>query len=166
MLAIMVPLTLLAILIDIARIRTWRLWTALAHKAFGRMIRKHEIDGDFTGAFYILISVCLTVALFSREIAVAALAFIMIGDSLAALVGRRLGKHRFGNKSVEGSLAFLIGTVPVIILVPDLALPVGIIGGVTATVTEAAPFGIDDNITVPLISGLAMHLAGRIVGAF
>jgi dolichol kinase len=165
MLYIMVPITALMIVIDISRLRHLLLWKAVVSRIFGRMIRRHEEEGDWTGATYILLSVCLTVALFIKPIAVAALAFIMVGDTLAALVGRRYGRLRFGQKSIEGSLACLVGTVAVALIVPGLSLRVGIIGAFLATVVEAAPLGIDDNITVPLLSGLGMTLAAGVLSA-
>ena len=163
MLAIMIPVTLLMLVIDISRLRQWAFWRRIAAPIGGRMIRGHEQAGDFTGATYILISVCFTVAMYTKPVAIAALTFIIVGDTLAALVGRRFGRHRFGRKSVEGSLACLAGTLLVAVLVPDLALPVALFGAVVAAITEALSTRIDDNISVPIVSGLAMTLLSRIL---
>ncbi len=161
MLSIMVPITVAMILIDIARLRRWLFWKAFARKIFSPMVRQHEMAGDFTGATYILLSVCLTVALYDKPIAIAAMAFIIVGDTLAALIGRRFGRHRFGNKSVEGSLACLAGTVIVAVVVPDLPMGILFFGAVVATIVEALPLNIDDNITVPILSGLLMTLLDK-----
>lgn len=164
MLKIMIPLAAFMILIDISRLRQWRFWTGFAYHIGGKIIRGHEYAGDFTGATYILVTVCLTVALFSKPIAIAALAFIVIGDTLAALIGRKLGRHKFANgKSLEGSLGCFLGTLIVVLLAPNLAFSVLLIGAVVATVVEALPLGIDDNVTVPLLSGVAMMLAEKII---
>jgi dolichol kinase len=163
MLYIMVPVTLLMIVIDISRLREWRFWKHYLVKFFGRMVRHHEMQGDFTGATYILLSVCFTVALYSKPIAIAALSFIIVGDTFAALIGRKFGKHKFRSKSLEGSLGCLAGTIIVALLVPDLVLPVAVTGAFVATVTEALSFGIDDNVSVPIVSGLAMTLLHRFV---
>jgi dolichol kinase len=163
MLYIMVPLALAMVFIDISRLRQWSFWNSFACKIGGRMVRGHEDAGDFTGATYILLSVCCTVALYDKPIAIAALAFIIVGDTLAALIGRKLGRHRFGRKSVEGSLGCLAGTVIVALLTPGIGLTVGLIGAVVATVVEALSTRIDDNVTVPILSGLAMTLATRIL---
>jgi len=165
MLTIMIPVALLMLLIDISRLRQWVFWRKIAAPIGGRMIRGHEHAGDFTGATYILISVCLTVAMYTKPIAVAALTFIIVGDTLAALIGRRFGRHRFGRKSVEGSLACLTGTLLVAIFAPDLALPVALFGATVAAITEALSTRIDDNISVPIISGLAMTLFSRILSS-
>jgi dolichol kinase len=159
MLAIMVPAALAMTFIDISRLRRWGFWEKFARPVIGSMIRPHEKAGDFSGATYILATICVVVALFTKPVAVACLAFIMVGDTFAALIGRRWGRHRFGHKSYEGSLACLVSLLVVAWLTPDLALPIGVLGAVVATVTEALPWRIDDNVTVPLISGLVMTIA-------
>jgi dolichol kinase len=164
MLTFMVPITLAFIIGDISRLRGWAIWRNGLEAVFGKMIRPHEKNGDFSGAAYILTTVCATVALFDKPVAIAAIAFIIVGDTLAALIGRKFGRHRFfGGKSLEGSTACLVGTLIVAALTPGLDRPVAIIGAVVAAVVEALPFGIDDNVTVPILSGLAMTLAGRIL---
>ena len=163
MLYIMIPVTLAVIVIDISRLREWRFWKQYLVRLFGRMVRHHEMQGDFTGATYILLSTCFTVALYSKPIAIAALSFIIVGDTFAALIGRKFGKHKFRNKSLEGSAGCLVGTVIVALVVPDLVMPVAMIGAVVAMLAEALSFGIDDNVSVPIVSGLAMTLLQRFV---
>lgn len=164
MLMIMIPIALVMVMVDISRLRRWRFWNEFACRIGGKMVRGHEEAGDFTGATYILISVCFTVALFSKPIAVAALAFIIVGDTLAALVGRKFGRHRwFGHKSVEGSLACLVGTVMVAFLAPELTLAVSLFGALVAAVVETLSVSIDDNISVPIVSGVAMTLLSKVL---
>jgi dolichol kinase len=157
MLTIMIPISLAMVLIDIARLKNWRLWHYL-RGLISPIIREHEMQGDFTGASYILVTSCFVIALFAKPEAIAALAFIMAGDPAAAIIGRRYGRHRFKTKSVEGSLAFLAAAMIISFIVPDLPLIIGVIGALTATITEAVSFHIDDNTSVPLISGLVMQL--------
>ncbi|MEW5923772.1 MAG: hypothetical protein AB1746_07280 [Candidatus Zixiibacteriota bacterium] len=160
-LSIMIPIAIGMIIIDVSRLRDWKLWH-LVRKLISPMVRARETSGDFTGATYILTTACLTAALFSKPVTVAALALIIFGDPASALIGRRFGRHRFRNKSLEGSLAFLVPALIVGALTPELPLVVGLLGAVVATVTEAVSFTVDDNTTVPLISGLFMTLMLKI----
>jgi dolichol kinase len=153
-----------SILIDIARFRQWVLWKWLSW-ILTPIIREHEIKGGFTGASYILVTSLCTIILFPKTIAVAAMVFIVIGDTAAALVGRLYGKHKLiGKKSIEGSTACLISVALVSFLIPDLPTLAGIIGAVAAALAEAFSGKIDDNMTVPLISGLAMLAVMRFMG--
>lgn len=158
MLTILVPIFFLMLLVDVARLYKWPFWKKVAKPIFGRMIRRHEKDGEFTGATYILLSACCVVALFSKPIAIASLAFIIIGDPAAALIGRTVGRIRIGSKTVEGSLGCLVGTLLVAFVAPKLPLAVGLTGAFVATIFEALPLRIDDNISVPLASGCVMTL--------
>ncbi len=156
---IMLVIGLGMLIIDIARMRGWWLWRKVFYYVIGPVIRKHEKDGDFIGATYILLTSCLTIFLYQKPIAIAALSFIIVGDSFAAVIGRKYGRIKFSNKSLEGSLGCLLGTMIVATLTPGISLSVGLLGAVVATLVEAWPFGVDDNVSVPLLSGLAMHMA-------
>jgi dolichol kinase len=162
MLSIMIPVAVAMTFIDIARLRGWSLWTRVARPFMEPVLRGHEVSGDFSGATYILWSTVFTVALFRRDIAVAALAFIIVGDTLAALIGRKFGRHRFGRKSLEGSVACLAGTLITALVVPGLSLSVAVLGAVVAAAAEAFSGPIDDNVSVPLLSGLTMLLLEKI----
>jgi dolichol kinase len=156
-LGIMIPIALGMIIIDIGRLRGWKMWS-LFKPLISPIIREHEMKGDFTGASYILATSCFVIGFFSKPVALTALAFIMVGDPAAAIIGRKFGKHKFRGKSFEGSFAFLIAAVAVAMIIPHLKTPIGLIGALVATVTEALSGGLDDNASVPLISGLIMEL--------
>lgn len=165
-LAIMIPISLVMVWLDISRLRNWAFWQKVGKPIIGRMIRQHEENGDFTGATYILTSACFTIGLYAKPIAIAALAFIIVGDSFAAIIGRRFGRHRFGRKSVEGSLACLFGTCLVALAGPLYnleSIQVAIAGAVVATATEALSTRVDDNVSVPLVSGLAMTILVKVL---
>ncbi len=158
-LAIMIPIFLAMVVLDVARLKDWWLWRKVAAPIISPLVRPREVNGDFTGATYILFSACFTIALYDKPIAIAALAFIIVGDTLAALIGRRYGRHRFyRSKSIEGSAACLVGTLIVAFSVPEIRLPVAVFGAFVATFFEAFTLGVDDNVAVPLLSGLAMTI--------
>jgi len=156
-LSILIPVTFLIILFDTARLRGWKLWSWVGW-IWGPLIRPHEAR-KYTGASWIMVATVATILLFSKPVAVCALAFIIIGDSAGALIGRRWGRHRFHNrKSIEGSSAFFLSCFIPVALVPGVPLWIGAVGAAVGTVTEAYSDKVDDNLSVPLVSGLIMHL--------
>jgi dolichol kinase len=121
------------------------------------MIRPHEMRG-IGGHVYFAAGAFITVLAYSREVAIAALLISVFADGGAAVFGSRWGRHRLiGKKTLEGSLAlFLIALAFAAWIVRPLM--VALIGAVTATCVELIP--INDNLMVPISSGLAMQLMG------
>ncbi len=122
----------------------------------GIMIRPRETK-DFTGATYILASSIIAILIFDKPVAVASIAFIVIGDTAGAIIGRIWGKVKYRSKSLEGSVSFFIACTIVALVVPGIPFWVKIAGAFMATITEAFTVKIDDNLTVPLISGIVMQ---------
>jgi dolichol kinase len=155
---------LVSILIDLSRFRGWPLWRWLS-KILSPIIRDHEVKGGFTGASYILSTSAVTMILFPKEIAVAAITFIIIGDTAAALIGRPWGKHKIiGKKSVEGSSACLVSLILVSFLIPGLPTAAAIPGAIAATLAETFSGKIDDNLAVPIVSGAVMLIIMNSLG--
>jgi dolichol kinase len=72
----------------------------------GRLLRDHETT-QLTGSTYLLIGCFLTVLFFVKWIALVSLLFLIVSDALAALAGRRWGKHKiWKDRSVEGCAVF------------------------------------------------------------
>lgn len=156
--------SLIAVLFDLSRFKGWRLWH-LTSRLMGPIIRDHEFKGGFTGATYILTTSTLSIFLFPKTIAIAAMVFIIIGDTAAALIGRIYGKHRLvKGKSIEGSLACLLSLVGATFLIPGLPLWAGFAGAFAGTAAEAFSGRLDDNFTVQIVSGLVMLAVMRIMG--
>lgn len=130
------------------------------HRTFGAMLRTHELKrakGQFNGATYIVLAALLLVLFFPKIIAVAAFSMVAISDTLAAIAGKTIGKHRFGQKSVEGSAAFFFSALVVVAVIPGLNPFIGLIMAITGTLTEAfmvriGEFKVDDNLSIPLVS--------------
>ena len=133
------------------------------HRTFDAMLRTHELSGNkmyLNGATNIVMAALLLVLLFPKIIAVTAFSMVAVSDTLAAIIGKTVGKHRFGQKSMEGSAAFFLSSMLIIACVPGLNPMAGIIMAVTATITEAfvvhiGEFRIDDNLAIPLVSATA-----------
>ena len=122
---------------------------------FGELLRNHE-DVSLLGSTYLLIACLLSIHLFPKPIAVLALAFLIVGDTMAAIVGKWLGRTRIFDKTLEGSLACLVTCYLLTLLVPEIPFRVAVVGALTATVFELLPIPLDDNFRIPLSAGFAM----------
>ena len=130
---------------------------------FSSFLRTHEKQ-HITGTAYYLLSAFLSVLFFEKELAIACLSFLVLGDMLAALVGKKFGHTKIlANKSLEGSLScfaacLVIGLFVAWLFPAHLTPQVVVIGALTATIVELLSLWIDDNLTIPLISGLVMEV--------
>jgi len=162
-LSILIPLMIAFVSVDLARyyIPSISIWF---YKWFGWLLRRHEIDTTqkrLNGASHVLIAVSLCVLLFPKIIAINSIAILIISDTTSALIGRRFGRHRFFGKSLEGSTAFFISAMLVILVAPKIHYVlteylVGFVAAFVGAVVEALPIKVDDNLSIPLSVGLVM----------
>jgi len=124
---------------------------------FNGMLRSHELAGKLTGASYVFIGSFISVLIFPKEIAILALLFTAIGDTIAALYGRKFGKLRIWNKTIEGSLAGLIACIIIGLFFPNIPNIIKFNGAFAAMFIELLPIKIDDNLRIPLFSGIVMY---------
>lgn len=122
------------------------------------IFRKGE-EKRFSSMTIFLISTFIIVLFFEIEIAITALIFLIFGDMFGKIFGLAYGRHKIFEKTLEGTLAYL-GSVIIIGFILftslDIALIVLIAGGIAAPLIELLPIGINDNFTVPIISGAVM----------
>ena len=159
-------LTFFAIVLDLARY--FSPWIGkIFYKIFGFLLRRHEVDHkkkNLNGATYVLISGFLGVLLFPKVIFVTAFTILIVGDTMAALIGRKYGKHNFMFKSLEGTLAFFISSCIVVLFTPKVAyltqeFVIGFVGAFIGALVENISFKyIDDNMSIPFSVGFIMWL--------
>ena len=149
-----------AIVLEAARFRHPPLNAALTRLL--RPLLKRGEDRKLTGATYMIIAGLGCFLLFDKGVAVAAMLFLSVGDPVAALVGSAAPGRRLWGKSPWGTLAmFCAGASAALVLrQAGVAGPLGplMAGALIAAIVEALPLPVDDNATVPLISGGAMTL--------
>jgi len=169
-LMVIVPIMILAIVSDLATKRVAFL-RSLYLKAFGFMLRKHEIKTKkmlLNGASWVMISAVLTIFFFPKLIAIVGLSILFISDMVAAIIGRKYGKRRFlglKKKSWAGTVAFFASAMLVVIAygiifnVPYFYYFIGLFACIAAAVGEAISKKIlrtDDNLTIPISFGVIM----------
>ncbi len=144
--------------LETARLRLPRLKQYFANW-FTPLLRKEE-DNKLTGSSYFLIGSLITALLFPREIALLAILFLSFGDPAASVIGAWKGHIELWDKTVEGNIAclvicLLIGTLAAVIL-KNPPLLVTIVGAFIATLFQAMPLRLNDNITIPIASAAGM----------
>ncbi len=148
----------------------WKLFTMTYGALFNRMLREREKQVAFrlSGAPYLIGAALMCVVLFPTVIAMASFAVMLIGDTVAALIGRRFGRHPInrGTKSLEGSIAFCVAGFAIVCFFylfytqPMAFLVSGSVGVVVAAMAEAYEnrIHIDDNFSIPLAVGICLYV--------
>jgi uncharacterized protein (TIGR00297 family) len=145
----------------------------LPHAGGRRLYRDHEhAAGSSAGIVLYPLAVLILILVFFRKLEVAAATWgiLAFGDGMASVAGMTLGRGKLPwnpKKSWVGSLAYVFfgGLAAATLLVwtarwtPGdyswpFALAVGFAAALVAAAFESLPQGLDDNIGVPLVSGL------------
>ncbi|MBT0160375.1 hypothetical protein G4O51_10375 [Candidatus Bathyarchaeota archaeon A05DMB-2] len=115
---------------------------------------------DFAAApLYFAVGILATLLLFPAPASSAAIAIFTLGDSAASLFGGLISKTPLPlnkGKTLEGSLvgfffAFLAGSI----FIPP---PIALIGAAVAMTIEFLPLPINDNVLMPVVTGLTLWL--------
>ena len=114
---------------------------------------------------YFAIASLIVIILFPKWIVIGAIAVATLGDALAAVIGKKYGKHRFRNgKSWEGSTAFFITSFIVLLLVLFSHYPIeyvilaAIIGSIVGALVELYNVPPNDNFSNQIFISLALYV--------
>jgi len=155
---LLVLLTLGAIAFDLVRIHQ-RQVRRFMRAFFGGMIREHE-RWNLLGSTYLLIAALLAIEIFPQPVAAAAIGFTVLGDGLAALVGKAWGRTKFFRKTLEGALGGLVACLlwaSFLAVSGHLPWHVVVAGALAASLVELLPIPLDDNLGMTLVSGYVMR---------
>eukprot|EP00937_MAST-01D_sp_MAST-1D-sp2_P003977 g3977.t1 len=163
---ICVALTSLAWIFDLLRISNPRINDWFKRTPFGKLMRKKE-HNQLAGGCYFSLGCTLAICCFPPAIAICSIMFLVLGDMSAALIGVGFGGEtvvlklgREGKKSAEGSIAMFITCFAVGMFVFSnvyLSEYAVVVGSLVATLVELyEPFGVNDNLTIPSLSGVAL----------
>jgi len=147
----------------------------MIHGTVGSILRVEEKNG-LSGSTFYLAGAFITVLISPPLFAIISLCFLTIGDFSAAIIGKIFGKTKLvGKKSLEGCLAcfltsFFSGLLVALALAHHFAEPemapwfwIMFTGAIVTTITELfSPGGVlNDNLTIPPLSALAMTLLAK-----
>lgn len=155
----MVAITFVVVLtMELARLFNPR-FRDMIHPFFSSIMRGAE-EKKLSGVTYMLIGAWLTIYLFDKDVAILALLLVSISDAAAAIVGTAYGKIHLWQKTLEGSVAFFTVTGIMMILVGDLSLEQKLVGMIIGTLVELLPIPVNDNLSLPIVTALAMQAVG------
>lgn len=146
--------------IEVMRFISPSLWRTMVEHSKG-ILKVRE--GYITGTTALLIANAVIIAFFNKQVAIVSLLFMLFGDAAAAIIGTKYGKVKIGDKTLEGSLSFFITTMILALIFYRwsgirIHLLVMSLGAIAATITEALPIEINDNLTVALAAAIVMQI--------
>lgn len=157
----------LAVFVEMARLRVSS-FNDKVLKFWGPLMRSCEVN-KVSGTPYYILATLLSILIFPKPVAALAVLYLACGDPMASLFGILYGKKsiRFSNgKSLIGTMAGVITCIItglVFLSTLPLSLPsliaISFVGGVAGGTAELLPFDVDDNFTIPVISGFVLWLA-------
>ena len=164
--------TLIMILLDLLKAYTFT-FENLYIKVFGRILRDDEKDFKknlFTGGTYYALGIFLALLLFPKEVAILSILIMIWCDTMAALIGKKFGKRKIiGDKSIEGSLAFVITGILLVFILQMFFTEYNLYKAGFITVFLAAVFEqisfirINDNLSLPVFSGIVFLILNNFI---
>ena len=124
----------------------------ISEKLLNHFERKSSMP--FKGAIWYGIGIIPPILLLSREFASLVIIILSVGDAFSTLVGKFYGRYRIGDKSIEGSLAFVLFSILASSIFlyfigrMDLLLKISILSVIGALIEIQSL--IDDNFAVPV----------------
>ncbi len=131
------------------------------------LLREKETD-RLGGHVFFTMGCIIAIAVFSEEIASAAILMTTFGDASAAIFGKAFGRTwipGLTDRAVEGCAAEFIVDVVIGVIFLSNWLVVLVMAG-TATVVETLANKMDDNLLIPLFSGFNGNLVLLILTYF
>ena len=143
-------------------------------KLMGPLMRRSEREGVSGLPFYAL-GVALSLYFFKRDIALVSCMFLVFSDPLSSFFGVLYGKDKIlPNKSLQGAVAGFFTCYLITLFYAMNTTTLGthllvfsIVGGIIGSASElVSAFNIDDNLTIPVLSGLGLTLLNYYVTVF
>lgn len=163
---------ILAFALEFLRLRDERLnqIVMIVMKPFMREAEKTSVSGM---PFYAL-GVALSLFFFPERIAVLSVLFLIFADPIASLFGILYGRDKIlPNKSLQGTLAAFSVCYLVTLIYGAVytgssmnLLVFSIIAGVIGALSELCSQFVDDNLCIPVVSGLGLFILNIFVPLF
>ena len=134
-----------------------------------RSFTKEKERARTSSTTFFLMACLLTILIFNKGVAIAAMIMLVFGDPIAEMIGTRWGRTPLVGKSLEGTIGGLCACL--LVAAPLIAAPLGlsvwviVAGALAATLFELLPLPVDDNFSIPLGAGAVMTLMQIFTGS-
>jgi dolichol kinase len=146
-----------SVVVELGRAQSTRVRTVFDSRV-GLLLRAHERRG-LSGATWLIIALLVSAACFPRDVAIAAMCAVSLGDAAAAVIGRTLARAGSGQrKSVVGSAACFTASAITARTIAGFAWREALIVGVLAAVAERPRRPLDDNLRITIAVGCGILL--------
>ncbi len=159
--------------IDIFR-KKYRRMNSIVIKIMGPLMRRSEKEG-MTGLPFYALGCSLSLYFYDRDIAILSIMFLVFSDPISSFFGVLYGKDKIlPNKSLQGAVAGFFTCYLICLFYTMNTSTIGthiltfsIISGLIGSSSELiSAFNVDDNLTIPVLSGLGMTLLNHFITVF
>jgi dolichol kinase len=121
------------------------------------LLRDHERQSA-SGATWLILALLAAVVCFPRDVAIAAMGAVALGDAAAAIVGRALMRTAAHRKSFGGSAACFTASAISARVIAQFAWREALIVGILAALAERPRRPLDDNLRIVIVVGCGILL--------
>jgi phosphoserine phosphatase/dolichol kinase len=119
--------------------------------------RKSEYQEFVSSPIFFALGIALPLIVFPEPVGYVSVAVLTLGDGFASIFGQRSGNMPIPYnkpKYLEGTVSgFLLAFLGSLLFAP---VPYALIASATGMLVESLPLPLNDNLTIPLVSGLAL----------
>jgi dolichol kinase len=161
-----------ALIVEFARLRS-PAFNERVVRSWSMIIRRNEVN-RMTGVPYYVASAILSIVIFPKPVAALSLLYLAFGDPIASLFGILYGDLSFrfsSGKSLIGTAAGMFTCFMItMIFLSGSYLPIStiltlsVVGGLAGGAAELLPLEVDDNLSIPMVSGFVLWLAYILLG--
>lgn len=145
-----------ALLVEMSRSRSARVRNVF-DSTVGGLLREHERRAA-SGATWLVVALLAALVCLPRDVAIAAMCAVTLGDAAAAIIGRALARTATQGKSFGGSAACFAASAMSARAIAGFAWREALIVGILAAFAERPRRPLDDNLRIVIAVGCGILL--------
>ena len=145
-----------ALVVEMGRLRSSR-GRRVFDSTFGGLLREHE-RRTASGATWLIMALLAATVCLPRDVAIAAMCAVALGDAAAAIIGRTISHAKLHNKTFGGSAACFAASALSARVIAGFAWREALIVGILAAFAERPRRPLDDNLRIVIAVGCGILL--------